>query len=176
MDMTCEQFETLMQFYVNNDLTEEIKQKFETHMLKCKSCREKYNTFKKIILDLRESYKTFSNSKVNYKSLSSTETLLNSNISAYIDNELDIEDNIKIKKLLINNSEIRGKIEKIYNLKSLLKESFDKSQPMQDFSQSLINKIYPQKQYSFNKNILYPLISFIVLSIIWIIMLISTIK
>ena len=53
MKINCEQFETLMQFYFNDDLKPIIKTAFEEHLFDCKDCRKKYNAFKQIIQDLR---------------------------------------------------------------------------------------------------------------------------
>ncbi len=174
--MTCEQFETLMHFYLDNELSTTMKLAFEKHLLECKSCREKYNTFKTIITELRESYKKFKSSSQKVKVQSPEQQAINSSISAYIDNELDLHENVKIKKMIITKPDIRNKIEKINSLKLLLKESFRKTQPTQDYSKQLLRKIYSTNKRERNKEIVLTIVSFIVLSIIWIVMLVSAIS
>lgn len=175
MNMTCEQFETLMHFYIDDDLKEELRKAFEYHMQTCKSCRQKYNTFKKIIFDLRDTFKQLSA----YPSFAAIKTAeqnnLNTHISAYIDNELDIEENIKVKKMIISKPDVRDKIEKIYTLKQLLKNSFDKTNPKQDFSKKIVRKIYFDEKYKYNKDILYSILSFVILCVVWVVMLVFSI-
>ena len=165
-----------MHFYLNNELSTNIKLAFERHILECKSCREKYNTFKNIITDLRESYKEIKH--IQSKTIHHTpkEESLNSAISAYIDNELDINENIKIKKMIISKPDIRNKIEKINALQTLLKESFNKTQPEQDYSKKILRKIYSTNNRERNKEIVLAIASFVILSIIWIVMLVSAIS
>lgn len=177
MKMTCDQFETLMHFYLDNELSTNIKLAFESHMQTCPKCKEKYNAFKNIIFDLRDSYQKFSKyeSPIQMKKTTQQQNL-NNYISAYVDNELDVKENVKIKKMIITKPDIREKIEKIYNLKLLLKGSFDKSQPKEDYSKNLLKKIYSNKQQSNNKDLLLALISFVILSVIWIVMLVASIS
>ena len=47
-----------------------------------------------------------------------------SNLSAYVDNELDNQDSIKIKKIAISNPLARQDLENIYTFKRLLHSSF----------------------------------------------------
>ena len=61
------------------------------------------------------------------------------------------------------------------SLKELLKNSFEKTKPEEDFSNKILRKIYNKNIQTRSKDILYALISFIILSIIWGIMLISSI-
>ncbi len=177
MKINCEQFELLMNYYLNNELSTTIKSEFEKHMLECESCQKKFYTFKRIITELRDSYNKFSNyKKTHKKTYSQEQQSLNSNISAYIDNELDLKENIKIKKMIISKPDIRKKIEQMYQLKLLLKNSFLKTQPQKDYSKNLIKKIYSTERREMNKKVIFTIFSFLLLSIIWIIMLISAIS
>lgn len=175
MKISCEQFETLMHFYIDNELKPAIKAAFEAHLLNCTSCREKYNAFKNIILDLRDSYKKFINYTPPLELKHSEQQTINTYISAYADNELDLKENVKLKKIIINKPAVRKKLEDIYSLKELLKASFDKTRPEEDFSRKIIKNIYHKDTKQSNKDILYALISFIVLSVIWAVMLVSAI-
>lgn len=175
MNMTCEQFETLMHFYIDGDLKEELKKAFEYHMQTCKICRQKYITFKKIIMDLRETFSQLATYPSFTVVKTKEEQSLNSHISAYIDNELDIDENIKVKKMIISKPDVRDKIEKIYNLKQLLKDSFDKTNLKQDYSKKIVRKMYFDEKYKYNKDILYSILSFVILCIVWIVMLVFSI-
>ncbi len=176
MKLTCNQFEALMHFYINKELKPSLLKAFEEHLQTCKSCRDKYNTFKQVINELRNSYNVLT-----YKNTTSTEegssniSTINTHISAYADNELDINENIKLKKIIINKPQVRKKLENIYSLKELLKNSFEKTKPQEDFSNKILRKIYNKNIQTRSKDILYALISFIILSIIWGIMLVSSI-
>ena len=140
-------------------------------MLICSECREKYNTFKKIIEELRASYNILSNKSTSYSNNSSEKTAINNYISAYADNELDLNENIKLKKIIISKPQVRKKLENIYSLKELLRNSFEKTKPQEDFSNKIIKSVYNERIKPKNKDIVYTLISFIILSIIWVVML-----
>lgn len=171
MNISCSQFEALMHFYINNELKPNLTKAFENHLLICSECREKYNTFKKIIDELRASYNILSNKSTSYSNNSSEKTAINNYISAYADNELDLNENIKLKKIIISKPQVRKKLENIYSLKELLRNSFEKTKPQEDFSNKIIKSVYNERIKPKNKDIVYTLISFIILSIIWVVML-----
>ena len=98
-------------------------------------------------------------------------TAINNYISAYADNELDINENLKLKKIIITKPKVRKQLENIYSLKELLKNSFEKTKPQEDFSNKIIKSVYNQRIKTKNRDIVYTLISFIILSIIWVVML-----
>jgi len=173
MDLTCEQTEKIMHYYINDELNLPLKEAFEKHLTSCEKCRKKYEALNKIIFELKEAYRSVN--KLVYAK-NNEQASINTIISAYIDNELDIEDNIKVKKMIITKPNIREKFDKIYNLKQLLKNSFDKTQPNEDFSRKLLRDIIKINQNNKGKDFKRTIISFIILSIIWIIMLISVIK
>lgn len=175
MKITCDQFETLMHFYMDNDLKPSIKEAFEEHLETCPACRQKYEAFKNIIMDLRESYKKFSSGDTQVKLKNKEEHTLNTSISAYIDNELDIQENIKLKKIIISKPDVRQKLENIISLKELLKNSFEKTRPEEDFSRKILKTMYAPSRKTSNKDILFALVSFILLSCVWAVMLISAI-
>ena len=132
-----------------------------------------YFTFSSI--NVLTALKKLSTYKSFYALKTAEQNALNSHISAYIDNELDLDENIKVKKMIITKPDIREKIEKIYTLRHLLKDSFDKTQPKQDYSKKIVRHLYFDQKYKYNKDILYSLISFVCLSIMWIIMLIFSV-
>lgn len=171
MKINCEQFETLMQFYFNDDLKPVIKTAFEEHLFDCKDCRKKYNAFKQIIQDLRDSYARFGTNDSSVALKNREEQSINTEISAYADNELDLNENIKLKKLIINKPSARKKFENIISLRELLRNSFEKTRPEEDFSKKIVQTMSSGKKINSRRDIVYALISFVSLSCIWIVML-----
>ena len=134
-ELTCNQVIALMNFYVEDKLNEKLKSYVEDHLRKCPKCREIYmqsqKVISKIFTDENEKYQT-----TQYKEFKN-------NISAYIDNELDEKDSVRIKKIAITNPLARKDLEDIYTFKRLLHNSFEKtrSEWKTDYSRQVINKM-----------------------------------
>ena len=56
MKISCNQFEGLISFYLNNELNETLKEAFEEHLKECPTCHIRYNMLSSIITDLKDSY------------------------------------------------------------------------------------------------------------------------
>ena len=69
--------------------------------------------------------------------------LFQNNLSAYVDNELPPEENIKIKKFTINNKKARKELENAYSIRKLMNDSFQKtkSENRQDFSKNVMKQL-----------------------------------
>ena len=114
------------------------------HIENCPTCREKYlkikNTISNIINNDSKDYMTkqYQDFKVN--------------LSAYIDNELDDAENIKIKKTAISNPLARQDLENIYSFKKLLHNSFEKTKTdfKNDFSKQIMNQILEENSPNYN--------------------------
>lgn len=134
-ELTCNQVIALMNFYVEDKLNEKLKSYVEDHLRKCPKCREIYMQSQKVIsnifTDENEKYQT-----TQYKEFKN-------NISAYIDNELDEKDSVRIKKIAITNPLARKDLEDMYTFKRLLHNSFEKtrSEWKTDYSRQVINKM-----------------------------------
>ena len=102
MEITCSQMDVLISFYIEGDLSKSLKEKVEEHLKKCPSCRAKYDIIKTMLSDMRESLEDKSEEAF-VPNTSSQYRLFKNNLSAYIDNELPPEENIKIRKFAINN-------------------------------------------------------------------------
>lgn len=65
------------------------------------------------------------------------------NLSAYVDNELNDDENIKIKKITISNPLARQDLEDIYTFKKILHSSFEKTRNdvKEDYSRYILNQI-----------------------------------
>ena len=127
MDLTCSQIEMLISFYFNGELKENLKNKVEEHLQGCPICRAKYKTFVNLINGLKSEIGKFENKSSEVEDDNIISNDYKTNVSAYIDNELNDEDNIKIKKLTINNKSARKYLEDSYALRNVISNSFEKN-------------------------------------------------
>ena len=137
--LTCEQVEALLNFYIENKLSEKLSEYVRKHIEKCPSCMDKYikmrNMLNKII--------NIECPEIENPYITKQYEDFKSNLSAYIDNELDDLENIKIKKISISNPLARQDLEKIYTFKKLLNNSYEKtkSEFKNDLSKNIIHQL-----------------------------------
>lgn len=149
MKLTCAQMDVLISFYIDGDLSKTLKNQVEEHLKECATCRAKYDIIKSMITELKDSFETQEEfvpkeaSQNNYSCTSQQYRLFKNNLSAYIDNELDSDESLKIKKFTINNKNARKALENSYNIKKLMNDSFQKtkSDAKQDFSRSVLKQL-----------------------------------
>lgn len=152
--LTCNQVASLINFYIDDKLNPTLREYIELHIAQCPSCRAKINELKDILLKynaLKEKHSKRSNLE--------QEVVINTfkkNLSAYIDNELNTDENIKIKKMTISNPQARKELETMYQFKKLLQASYQKTKNnfKSDFSKDVMSKISDEDYYSttyFNK-------------------------
>jgi len=72
------------------------------------------------------------------------------NLSAYVDNELDAEQNIKIKKLTMVNPSVRKNLEDMYKFRKILFAAFERSKYRlkKDYSKNIAAKISNENYYT----------------------------
>ena len=145
-NLSCEQVISLLTFYIECSLTPKLMNNIECHLQNCEACREKYYKLKNIIDNYNEiKQKIYSDFKSEGIMLTEKEYVkfLN-NLSAYIDNELDENDSIKIKQYSVTNQQARNDLENIINFRQLLQTSFlkTKNEIKEDYSAKVIRKIY----------------------------------
>lgn len=135
-ELTCNQVIALLSFYAEDKLNPTLKESIDRHLKKCAKCRELYKQSEKITNLINERVFNEVYETKQYKNF-------RHNLSAYIDNELDGHENLKIKKIAITNPMARKDMEEIYNLKRLMHNSFDriKSDMKYDYSKSVMSKI-----------------------------------
>lgn len=144
MEITCTQMDVLLSFYIEGDLSKALKQRVEEHLRKCPSCRAKYDIVKSMLADLNQS---INNDKADVVSVNSSISqqyrMFQNNLSAYVDNELPPEENIKIKKFTINNKKARKELEDTYNIRKIMSDSFkrSKSNSKSDFSRQVMKQL-----------------------------------
>ena len=72
------------------------------------------------------------------------------NLSAYIDNELDNAQNIKIKKLTMVNPLMRKELENMYKFRKILFNAFERTKYRlkKDYSKNIVAKISNEDYYT----------------------------
>ncbi len=145
--LSCEQVVALLTFYVEDKLSDKLSQYVKEHLEICPECMEKYQKLKKLLNRFIE----IQNTPIETPYLTKQYKIFKTNLSAYIDNELNDFDNIKIKKITISNPLARQDLENFYTFKKLIHASFEKTKNelKTDFSKSITNQI---RQKNINEN------------------------
>ncbi len=137
--LTCEQVSALLSFYAEDKLSKKLSEYVRQHLESCPECMEKYMKMKNMLnkfidIQTREIDNPYATKQ--YEDFKS-------NLSAYVDNELNDFENIKIKKIAISNPLARQDLENIYTFKKLLHTSFEKTKNecKNDYSKSVINQL-----------------------------------
>ena len=156
MDINCSQFEGLLSFYVNGDLTENMASAVEEHMKICPACQMRYNIVNSIIHDIKSAYSevlTNSNLEDKYTVIEpvfepSEDEVKNTELSAYVDNELTEEESLKLRRNIIAKPKLRNKVEKLYRLKKVISNSHRIHRLLlkSDYSKDVIKTLNSNKQ------------------------------
>jgi len=140
----------LLSFYLDDRLNDQLKQFVKAHLEVCPICRAKFEALKNMVSSLKEVHEKISEIKEEKKApeLSPQYNEFKTNLSAYMDNELTDEENIKIKKYVISNPKARKELENMYNLKKNLHNSFEKakSEAKFDCSKLILRRIDIQEE------------------------------
>ena|SRR5574344_85620 len=141
--LTCAQVGTLLTFYLDNNISPQLKAFIEAHFAVCPSCRAKFDALKSMIEDIRGANEELKKNELLNSKKQNEYDLIQSDISAYIDNELDDDANIRVKKYIISNPKAREELEKMYNLRNIILNSFEKTknEAKFDFSKNIMRKI-----------------------------------
>ncbi len=140
--LTCDQVSALMSFYLEDKLSAKLSEFVRKHLESCPECMEKYIQMKNML----NKFIDIQNEELENPYITRQYEDFKSNLSAYIDNELDDMDSIKIKKIAISNPLARQDLENIYTFKKLLHDAFEKTKNefKNDYSKSIINKLHEQ--------------------------------
>ena len=147
--LSCEQVTALLSFYVEGKLSDKLTEYVKIHLDNCPECMEKFiqlkNMFTRLIDDTQ-------NEEIESPYITKQYETFKSNLSAYIDNELNNLDSIKIKKIAISNPLARQDLENIYTFKKLLHSSFEKTKTelKNDYSKSTVNNLQHESEDSKN--------------------------
>jgi anti-sigma factor RsiW len=149
-NLTCTQVSALLSFYIDDKLSNQLKQFVEAHLEICLTCKTKLETLRSMIKTLRETHEKMSvvKSDVQESASASQNEEFKINLSAYIDNELSDDENIKLKKYIIANPKARQELEGMYNLKKVMHNSFEKTrnESKEDFSKFILRRIDIQEE------------------------------
>ena len=149
MDLSCSQVEMLLSFYFDGELKENLRAKVEEHLEVCPTCKEKYRILTELLTGLREGVaevamrQNFGDTTVLPDTGEKVQSDYKESLSAYVDNELDDEENIRVKKLTINNKKARKYLEDSYALKHVLKSAYDKSlsEMKKDYTKNVLSSL-----------------------------------
>lgn len=150
INLTCTQVSALLSFYIDDKLSNQLKQFVEAHLEICPTCRAKLEALRSMVKSLKEVHEKLATLKTEKKDNSPDPQYdaFKVNLSAYVDNELDDEENIKVKKYVISNAKARQDLENLYNLKKVLRNSFDKAKNdvKEDYSKYILKRIDIQEE------------------------------
>ena len=141
-NLTCNQVSALISFYLNDKLNPKLKGYFEQHLANCPACAKKVRELKTILSHYKKN-------KMPTTNKSNSNELIRQ-LSAYVDNELSQNENIKIKKITISNPAARQELETMYKFRKIMHSAYEKtkSDSKFDYSKNIASKIYENSEYS----------------------------
>lgn len=150
--LTCEQVMALMSFYVENKLSEQLSKCVKEHLDNCPECKESYKNFQQMIGNYLSNIKSseIEDNEIELEPYQSKQyDEFKKHVSEYFDNELDANDNIRIKKIAISNPLARRDLESMYSFKNLLNKSFEKTKNelKEDFSKGVFTLLEHDKSF-----------------------------
>ena len=145
-ELTCNQVSALLNFYIEDKLNPRLKEYINLHLEKCPTCRKKIEELQNILKNYRQ------NSQSQKEKSKNLPNEFYTNLSAYVDNELNLNENIKIKKMTISNPNARKELETMYKYKKILQSSYEKTKDdiKLDFSKQILNEIQDNNDYTTN--------------------------
>lgn len=145
--LSCEQVTALLTFYAEGTLSHKLAKYVEKHLQNCPECSEKFAKLKNLVNKFSGVVEP--EPETNYNTSQYED--FKSNLSAYIDNELDFEDNIKIKKIVISNPLARQDLENTYSFKRMLHGAFErtKNDMKTDYSKTIVHQIRSESDTQF---------------------------
>lgn len=144
---TCEKVTALLALYIDNKLDIESKNFVTQHLEICPACHKKFVMLQQLIKELRNAYKEILNdSKLHEKkiqfSIKEYENF-HTNLSAYFDNELPLNESVNMKKYMIKFPNARKSLETLYKLHKIINTSVISVQKTfnEDFSKVICYRI-----------------------------------
>ncbi len=123
----CEKVTALLALYIDNKLDIESKNFVAQHLEVCPDCYKKFVMLQQLIGELRSAYKELLNdsklheNKIQF-SIKEYENF-HTNLSAYFDNELPLNESVNMKKYMIKFPNARKSLEELYKLHKIINTS-----------------------------------------------------
>ena len=151
MTLTCAQMNILISFYLEDELSTTLKKQVEEHLENCEICNSKYSLVKAMVAEIKETVNADFKEEKNYTN-NAQYRAFRTNLSAYMDNELPNDENIKIKKFAINNPHAKKELEDSYNIRRLLNDSYKKSkdEARTDYSKNIMRRLEADEKTMLN--------------------------
>lgn len=114
------------------------------HLKTCISCQKKYAVVSNIINDfkmIKNNYLKQEVTRNNSYSIKDYQTICE-NISAYIDNETDINESFSIKKCIIKNHYLKENLKSTYKLVELLHKEFESYKKQMELKEKIRNFVF----------------------------------
>jgi len=149
VNLTCTQVGALLSFYIDDKLSAHLKQFVDAHLETCPACRAKLEALKTMVTSLKEVHEKLNKIEPEEDDQPTIQyNAFKTNLSAYVDNELTDEENIKVKKYVIANPKARRDLENMYTLRKLLHNSFEKAKNdvKVDYSKFILKRIDIQEE------------------------------
>ena len=145
-DLTCHQVSALINFYIEGKLNPRLRESIDLHIAKCPACKKKIEELKKILA--KYNYSKQNNRQIKEAAPLTAEA--RNKLSAYIDNELNSNENIKIKKMAISNPTARKELETMYKFKKIIHTAYEKTKNDSkfDYSKNVLSKIQDNGEYT----------------------------
>lgn len=134
--LTCAQVAAIINFYIDQKLNPVLQKSVKKHLDICENCRTRVEEILK--------YKNTQN----LQPVKENPELIK-NLSAYIDNELDTDANLKIKRITVSNPGARVKLEAMYKFQKLLQSAYEKTKNnyKTDYSKNIISMLNEDNFY-----------------------------
>jgi anti-sigma factor RsiW len=145
-DLTCQQVSALINFYIEGKLNQKLREYINLHIEKCPTCKKKIEELKKILAKYNKS----NTNNTQEKEIAKLPEGAIHKLSAYIDNELNSTENIKVKKLTISNPIARKELENMYKFRKIIHTAYEKTKNEThiDYSKSVIANLQDNNDYS----------------------------
>lgn len=154
-ELSCSQVLSLINFYIEDKLTPKMNDLVKYHLKNCKHCNRKYQELKNVLAKYKYTNKNTTNTR---NSINLSNDLIKK-LSEYVDNELNPDENVKIKKIAIANPNALKQLNSMYKFKQLMQNAYQKTKANAkiDYSKNVILKIQDSGIYTttyFNKIII----------------------
>ncbi len=130
----CKKVTSMLSLYIDNNLSANEMFFVKDHIAICPACRKKYLYLKSLIKNLQDSYKQFvelskQKQKKNNFSIKEHEKFV-SQISPYIDNELNADECFEFRKYLMKSKNAQKALKNAYIIQKNMRYSFNKTKKL----------------------------------------------